>query len=386
MSQPTESDAFVVLHPDPLRRVELAMEDLRDGRMVILVDDEDRENEGDIIIAAEKITPDAVNFMAIHARGLICLSLTGTQVERLGLPMMASNNQSLYNTAFTVSIEAREGVSTGISAADRSHTVKVAIQPDATSRDVVTPGHIFPLRARDGGVLERVGQTEGSVDLSRLAGLDPSAVICEVMKDDGTMARMPDLEVFGAKHQLRIVAVADIIKYRMRHERIVKPIDDGSMEVPGLGTWRTRLYRGLTTEGVHLALVYGAVSRDASLVRVQAAPPPWTFLCPGSGALAGSARHAMEQIHAAGSGALVLMHQGGVSPQALVGSFAADFGDGAPAIPIARADALRDLGAGCQILRELGLEKLRLLTNSERPIRGIEAYGLELVERVRLQA
>ena len=210
MSQPIAlAKPFQVMDPDPIRRVELAIEDLLQGRMVILIDDEDRENEGDLVAAAQNITPDIINFMATHGRGLICLSLTGHQVERLGLNMMANQNHTPYNTAFTVSIEAREGVTTGISVADRAHTIRVAIRPDARPRDIVTPGHMFPLRAREGGVLERVGQTEGSVDLARLAGLNPSGVICEIMNPDGTMARLPQLKAFGEQYGLHIVAVAD---------------------------------------------------------------------------------------------------------------------------------------------------------------------------------
>ncbi|MEL6343339.1 MAG: 3,4-dihydroxy-2-butanone-4-phosphate synthase, partial [Myxococcota bacterium] len=209
--------SFVVMDPDPLKRVEYAIEDIRAGRMVILVDDEDRENEGDLTLASDAVTPEAINFMAVHGRGLICLTLTAERVRQLQLPMMAANNQSPYHTAFTVSIEAREGVTTGISAHDRAQTIKVAIAPGSGPQDLVTPGHIFPLRARDGGVLVRTGQTEGSVDLARLAGLTPSGVICEIMNDDGTMARLPDLERFGAKHRLRIVTVADLIRWRMRN-------------------------------------------------------------------------------------------------------------------------------------------------------------------------
>jgi 3,4-dihydroxy 2-butanone 4-phosphate synthase/GTP cyclohydrolase II len=378
---------FEVLHPDPIRRAELAIEDLRAGRMVILCDDEDRENEGDLVIAAEKITPEAINFMAVHARGLICLSLTGDQVQRLGLPMMAHNNTSQYNTAFTVSIEARQGVSTGISAADRAHTVKVAIRPDATPRDLVIPGHMFPLRARDGGVLERVGQTEGSVDLARLAGLSPASVICEVMNDDGTMARMPDLEEFGRKHRIRIATVADVIKYRMRTERVVRRRSVSELEIPGLGKWRIGLYES-QTGGLHLALWQGAPGDTPTLVRVQAAPPPWAVLAPDASVLATSARAALEAIHAEGEGVFVGMH---LCPgdAAVTSVFAADFGivdpDASNTPPLrANADALRDLGTGCQILVDLGVRDLRLLTTSKRPIIGVEAYGLRLSERIPL--
>jgi 3,4-dihydroxy 2-butanone 4-phosphate synthase/GTP cyclohydrolase II len=373
-----------VLHADPIRRVEIALDDLRAGRPVILVDDEDRENEGDLVVAAERVTPEAINFMAVHARGLICLSLTVEQVRRLGLPMMAQNNQSAYNTAFTVSIEAREGVTTGISAADRAHTVRVAIRRDATPRDIVTPGHMFPLKARDGGVLERVGQTEGSVDLSRLAGLDPSAVICEIIKDDGTMARMPDLLEFGAEHGIHVVAVADVIKYRMRNERLVGREASGSMDVPGLGTWQSAMYRDLPSGGVHMALWRGSLTRDSTLVRIQAAPPPWAVFQPEASGLARNALAALRRIDEAGAGTLVLMHLDGGGPEGMRAAFRGDFVGPEPARVQPRADALRNLGTGCQILLDLGLRDLRILTNSTRPIVGIEAYGLRLVERCAL--
>ena len=305
---PDDSEAFEVMHPDPIRRVELAMDDLRQGRMVILVDDEDRENEGDLIVAAEKITPETINFMATHARGLICLSLTSRQVERLALPMMAANNQSAYYTAFTVSIEAREGVTTGISAHDRAQTVSVAIRPDAVPRDIVTPGHVFPLRARDGGVLERVGQTEGSVDLARLAGLDPSGVICEIMNPDGSMARLPELLQFGQQHRIRLAAVADIIKYRMRTERVVRREGEGQMAIDGLGTWRTRLYGSVATGGLHQAFWRGSLDAQPTLVRVQAAPPPWSFLGREATPLGRRGWAALQAVDRAGSGAVVFMH------------------------------------------------------------------------------
>jgi 3,4-dihydroxy 2-butanone 4-phosphate synthase/GTP cyclohydrolase II len=388
MSRPAESQQktgpFEVMHPDPIRRVELAIEDLRAGRMVILVDDEDRENEGDLVLAGEKVTPEAINFMATHARGLICLSLTTKQVERLGLSMMASNNQSAYHTAFTVSIEAREGVTTGISASDRAHTVWVAIQPDATRADIVTPGHIFPLRARDGGVLERVGQTEGSVDLARLAGLNPSGVICEVMNDDGSMARLGDLRAFGERHNLHICAVADIIKYRMRTERVVRREAEGSIEVPGVGTFRTRLYQGLGTGGLHQALWMGELGPAPALVRVQAAPPPWAFLGGDASPAAASATAALKAVAADGTGAVVLMHLAAPA-EWLRRSFVKDFEGESEVVVQARAEALRDLGMGCQILLDLGMQDLRLLTSSTRPIVGLEAYGLRLIERISLK-
>jgi 3,4-dihydroxy 2-butanone 4-phosphate synthase / GTP cyclohydrolase II len=375
---------FTVMDDDPIRRVELALEDIRAGKMVILVDDEDRENEGDLVVAAEKVTPETINFMATHARGLICLSLTREQIQRLGLPMMATNNQSAYNTAFTVSIEARHGVTTGISAADRAHTTLVAIKPDATPRDIVVPGHVFPLQARDGGVLQRVGQTEGSVDLARLAGLDPSGVICEVMKDDGTMARLPDLLEFGAQHEIRLVSVADIIKFRMRNERVVKLVSSGEIEVDGLGTWKARLYRSQTSEGVHMALYRGDLDPNGALVRVQAAPPMWAMLNQDHSRAAASARSALEAIAKRGAGALVFMHVAGPSCDVIERAFIRDF-EGQDVAPTQlRADALRDLGTGCQILLDLGVRDIHILTTSRRPIVGIEAYGLKLVERIPL--
>ncbi|MGC6492633.1 MAG: 3,4-dihydroxy-2-butanone-4-phosphate synthase [Myxococcota bacterium] len=377
MNTPSE---FMPLHPDPIERVELALADLAAGRMIILVDDEDRENEGDIVLAAERVTPEAINFMATEARGLICLSMTSTHVERLGLPMMATNNQSAFSTAFTVSIEAREGVTTGISAADRAHTVLTAIRPDVSRKDIVTPGHMFPLRARDGGVLERVGQTEGSVDLARMAGLDASAVICEIMNPDGTMARMPDLETFGRTHQMRICTVADIIEYRMRSERIVRIVHQGSLVTDDGTRWMAHLYESPSTSGHHLALTLGRLSGTPTLVRVQPAPPAWSFLG-GSGGLSGTARRAMNRIREEGSGALLLMHLQGRGAESLRAAFDSDVGGTSPMPVEASADALRDLGAGCQILRDLGLAQLRLMTNSTRPLHGLEAYGLSLSER-----
>jgi 3,4-dihydroxy 2-butanone 4-phosphate synthase/GTP cyclohydrolase II len=380
------NDDFVVMHPDPLERVRIALDDLRAGRMVILVDDEDRENEGDLVFAAEKVTPEAINFMAKHARGLICLTLTGAQVDRLGLPMMSAHNQSPYHTAFTVSIEAREGVSTGISAADRARTVATAVRPDVTRVDVVTPGHVFPLRAREGGVLERVGQTEGSVDLARLAGLLPAGVICEIMNDDGTMARLPELLAFGREHRIHLCAVADLIKHRMQTERIVEVQSEGALDVPGSGRWHARLYRGVAPRGLHLALWKGEPGPEPTLVRVQAAPPAWSFLSPAASDWSRPAQEAAERIAADGRGVLVFMHVGGLADDVVVRAFERDVGKREAPAAQASADALRDLGAGCQILSDLGLRRLRLLSSSTRPLVGVEAYGLEIVERVPLPA
>jgi 3,4-dihydroxy 2-butanone 4-phosphate synthase/GTP cyclohydrolase II len=380
VNQSSKDQPFVVMHDDPIRRVELAVADLRAGRMVILVDDEDRENEGDLVLAAEHVTPEAINFMATHARGLICLSIAADQVERLGLSMMAVNNKSAYETAFTVSIEAREGVTTGISAADRAHTIQVAISPEASPRDIVAPGHIFPLRAREGGVLERTGQTEGSVDLARLAELNPSGVICEIMNPDGTMARLPELKEFGALHRIRICAVADLIRYRLQSERMVEVLQDGEMELEGLGVWNARLYRGVGHGGTHLALWRGTAVPSGTLCRVQTAPAGWTSLAPNQCLSSRWLRESALRIAEEGSGALVLMH---LSPMtdAILRQFVGDTGGEVKPKSPGESEALRDLGMGCQILRDLDLSKLRLLTNSERPIVGLEAYGLEIVER-----
>jgi len=379
------SDYSDVMHPDPIERVEIALRELKAGKMIILVDDEDRENEGDLVILADRTRPEDINFMAREACGLICVSMTSEQVSRLQLPMMATNNKSQYETAFTVSIEAREGVSTGISAADRAHTIQVAINPNATPRDIVVPGHMFPLRARDGGVLERVGQTEGSVDLAKLVGGNPAAVICEIMLEDGSMARLPQLLEFGRKHDLKLCAVADIIKYRMRTERVVERVREGELEVPSFGTWHARLYKGATTEGYHLALWKGVLSESATLARVQAAPPAWAWMGSDLSSLSDSARRAMEKIAETGQGALVYMHLGGPNPSFFEDQFSKDFHGVTGGAAVPKASALRDLGMGCQILRDLGLKELRLLTNSDRPIAGIESYGLSIAERETLR-
>ena len=375
---------FVVMDPDPNRRLEYAVEDIRAGRMVILVDDEDRENEGDLTMAADAVTPEAINFMATHGRGLICLSLTEERVRQLQLPMMASSNTSPYHTAFTVSVEAREGVSTGISSHDRATTVKVAIDPTKGAGDLVTPGHMFPLRARNGGVLVRAGQTEGSVDLARLAGLTPAGVICEVMNDDGTMARLPDLERFGAKHKLRIVTVADIIRWRLRNEVQVEHAKEGTLEVPGLGAFQARIYRSITDGGLHLALWKGDLSGDAPvLARVQAASPIGDVF--GVSASGKQLWGALNAIAAEGRGLLLYMHLVGPSVDGVLGALGAlAQPQPQPAHPPGSSGDLRELGTGAQILVDLGVRRLRLMTNNPRKIVGLEGYGLQVVERVPL--
>ena len=383
--------SFVVMDPDPMVRAETAIDDIRAGRMVILVDDEDRENEGDLTMAAEKVTPDAINFMAKEGRGLICLSLTGDRIERLGLPMMAVNNQSPYHTAFTVSIEAREGVSTGISAADRARTVQVAIDSSSTASDLVTPGHIFPLKARDGGVLVRTGQTEGSVDLARLAGLKPAGVICEIMNDDGTMARLPDLKVFAEQHELHIVTIADLIQWRLRNERLVERVMDAVLPIPGLGDFNARIYRSRTPNGgLHMALWKGDIT-NPSLVRIQASDPVGDVFKAGSSDAAAQLDAAVCQIADEGSGLFVYMNiYGGRSEEALLHMIRGHLQPlaGQAETPEVRANpntGFRDFGTGAQILVDMGVRQLRLLTNNPRKIVGLEGYGLEVVERVPIQ-
>ncbi len=381
--------AFEVMAADPLERVRVALGDIAAGKMVILVDDEDRENEGDLTMAAEMVTPEAVNFMAREGRGLICVTLTNQRVDELQLPMMAQKNQSPYSTAFTVSVEAREGVTTGISAADRARTIQVAISDDTRPADLVTPGHVFPLRARDGGVLVRTGQTEGSVDLARLAGRNPSGVICEIMNDDGSMARMPDLEKFAAAHQLHIVTVADIIRFRMRNEVLVERALEQTVEVAGLGAFQMRVYRTQTQGRVHMAVWRGEFSGDSPvLTRVQA-------FCP-SGDIFGAARcdcraqldAALAAITEAGSGVLLYMHVGGGTQDytdSLLARMRSHTGLVSAEAGAAGGGELREMGMGAQILLDLGVRRLRLMTNNPRKIVGLEGYGLEVVERVPLQ-
>ena len=381
--------SFVVMDPDPNKRVEMAIEDIREGRMVILIDDEDRENEGDLTMAASQVTPEAINFMATHGRGLICLTLTEDRVDELSLPMMATHNKSPYETAFTVSIEAREGVTTGISAADRAHTIKVAIDPEMGHGDIVVPGHVFPLRARNGGTLVRTGQTEGSVDLATLAGLHPSGVICEIMNEDGTMARLPDLERFGAEHGIRIVAVADIIAWRLRHETLVEVALEGPVRIPGLGDFRCRVYRELTGTGMHLALIRGnIVDGEPVLTRVQSFNPAGDVFGAMSCDTRGQLDGALTAIAEADHGVLLYMHIGGEDPQVLLERLKSTLQPASedPVEPTVTSQGrgLRHLGVGAQILVDLGVQKMKLMTNNPRKIVGLEGYGIEVTERVAL--
>ncbi|MBI4800170.1 MAG: bifunctional 3,4-dihydroxy-2-butanone-4-phosphate synthase/GTP cyclohydrolase II [Desulfarculus sp.] len=374
----------------PLATIEEAIEDIRSGKMVILVDDEDRENEGDLTMAAQMVTPEAINFMATHGRGLICLSLTPDKIEQLKLPMMVRDNESPFNTAFTVSIEARKGVTTGISAHDRAHTIQVAASPQAKPEDLVSPGHVFPLRARGGGVLVRTGQTEGSVDLARMAGLIPAGVICEIMKEDGSMARMPDLEVFAERFGLKIVTIADLISYRMRTESFVKREADVRLPTE-FGDFRAVAYTNSVDNLEHVALVKGEITaEDKVLVRVHSQ-------CL-TGDVFGSRRcdcgdqlaSALRAIDREGKGVLLYMMQEGRGI-GLINKLKAyelqeqgcDTVEANEALGFA-AD-LRDYGIGAQILADLGVKQMRLLTNNPKKMVGLEGYGLSVVERLPLE-
>ncbi|MEW6218613.1 MAG: bifunctional 3,4-dihydroxy-2-butanone-4-phosphate synthase/GTP cyclohydrolase II [Thermodesulfobacteriota bacterium] len=375
----------------PVSRIEDVIEDIRSGKMIILVDDEDRENEGDLCMAAQMVTPEAINFMARYGRGLICLTMTPEHIERLRLPMMVRDNQSPYGTAFTVSIEARTGVTTGISAADRARTIQVAVREDVRPDDLVSPGHVFPLRARRGGVLVRTGQTEGSVDLARLAGLRPAGVICEIMKEDGTMARMPDLEAFAATHDLRIATIADLVAYRLRNESFVHRAAETRLPSRYGGEFTAVVYTNDVDNLEHLALVKGTIAPEAEvMVRVHSECLTGDVF----GSLrcdCGAQLHAaMEMVADEGCGVILYMHQEGRGI-GLVNKLKAyalqDQGlDTVEAnVQLGFKPDLRDYGVGAQILRDLGVKKMRLITNNPKKIVGLQGYGLEVVDRLPIE-
>jgi 3,4-dihydroxy 2-butanone 4-phosphate synthase/GTP cyclohydrolase II len=369
----TELSNIARFHPY-MSPVEEIVEEAKNGRMFILVDDEGRENEGDLILPAVFANAEAVNFMAKHARGLICLAMTRDRVQQLGLSMMTPRNGTRHETAFTVSIEAREGVTTGISAADRARTVAVAIDPAKTADDIVSPGHVFPLMARDGGVLVRAGHTEAAVDVARLAGLNPSGVICEIMNDDGTMARTPELVAFAQYHGLKIGTIADLIAYRRRHDKIVTRTVETDLESAWGGKWRMIIYVNTAAYAEHVALVMGDVSQGGpALVRVHALNVLDDALGDRNGGKAGQLHAAMNIIAAEGRGAVLLIrepHANALSEQVkarLEGR--------------SESASLRDYGVGAQILLDLGIHEMILLSNSQRSIVGLEGYGLKVVEQ-----
>ncbi len=351
---------------DAISSVEEIIDEARNGRMFILVDHEDRENEGDLIIPAQMATPEAINFMAMHGRGLICLALEGERIDDLGLTLMSSQNSSRHETAFTVSIEAREGVTTGISAQDRALTVAVAIDGSKTGADLASPGHVFPLRAKQGGVLVRAGHTEAAVDVSRLAGLNPSGVICEVMNEDGTMARLPELVAFAQKHNLKVGTISDLIAYRRRHDNLVGVEDDRIIRSEFGGEWTMKIYSDKTHGDEHIVLIKGDISTDEpTLVRMHALDPMLDVVGLGPAGRTAEFGQAMQVIAEEGAGVLVLLRDTTTKLQT---------GDSVS------PQTLRQYGLGAQILSSLGVSEMILLTNSPQPkVVGLDAYGLEIV-------
>lgn len=373
-----------------LATIEEAAREIRDGRMIIIVDDEDRENEGDLVCAAEKITPEIVSFMAIHGRGLICLPLTEERCDELQLLPQTADNTSSMGTAFTISIEAREGVTTGISAADRARTILTAVHPDSKPTDLARPGHIFPLRAKRGGVLVRVGQTEASVDIARIAGLTPAAVICEIMNDDGTMARMPELELFAEKHGLKIISVADLVRYRIEKETLVRRVVETDLPTE-LGTFQTIIFENIINGETHVAMTMGDLT-DASepvLVRVQTENITFAMLGSTLGEAAPAMQSSLRKISETKRGVLLYLRQrennldlvNQLRTYALMQEKNIDFQAAKRETGYGK---LHDYGIGAQILHDLGVKKIRLLSNHPPRISAIEAFGLKIVDTVSL--
>ena len=376
----------------PFCDVETALEEIRAGRMIVVIDDEDRENEGDLTMAAEKITPEAINFMAKYGRGLVCLAMTEERLDYLRLGQMSSENTSNFGTAFTESIDAKDGVTTGISAYDRSHTIQVAIDSTTRSNDLARPGHIFPLRARKGGVLVRAGQTEASVDLARLAGMIPAGVICEIMNDDGTMARVPQLTEFCREHDMKMLTVAELIRYRMAHERYVRRMAEAVVPT-AYGEFRMIAYESEITGDSHIAMVKGDVENTGDepvLVRMHS----HCLVGDVFGASGCECRNvidaAMRRIADEGRGALIYLHSTskGYSVERLGERMTIQFHheQRLPTLPESQRKTQREIGIGAQILSDLNLRRIRLLTNRPRKVAGLEGFGIEIVEQVPVSA
>jgi 3,4-dihydroxy 2-butanone 4-phosphate synthase/GTP cyclohydrolase II len=374
----------------PLATIEEAADDIRHGKMIIIVDDEDRENEGDLVCAAEKVTPEIINFMAIHGRGLICMPLTEDRADELQLHPQTPDHTSSMGTAFTISIEAREGVTTGISAADRAKTILTAVDPATRASDLARPGHVFPLRAKRGGVLVRVGQTEASVDIARIAGLAPAAVICEIMNDDGTMARLPELEVFAEKHGLKIISVADLVRYRIHKEMLVRRVVETDLPTQH-GTFRTIIFENEMNGETHVAFVLGDVSSatEAVLVRVQTENITFAMFGATLGDAASALSTSLQKISEAGRGVVLYLRQrennldlvDQLRTYALMQEKSIDFQTAKRETGYGK---LHDYGIGAQILKDLGVSKIRLLTNHPPKINALEAFDLEITETVGL--
>lgn len=374
----------------PLSNIEDAARDIRDGKMIIIVDDEDRENEGDLVCAAEKVTPEIINFMAVHGRGLVCLPLTEERCNELQLFPQTTENTSSMGTAFTTSIEAREGVTTGISAADRARTILTAVDPTSRASDLARPGHVFPLRAKNGGVLVRIGQTEASVDIARIAGLQPAAVICEIMNDDGTMARMPELEVFAEKHGLKIISVADLVRYRIKKETLVRRVVEADLPTQ-YGIFHAILYENTINGETHLALTAGEVSdtTEPVLVRVQTENVTFAMFGATIGEAAAATQASLKKISDAGYGIILYLRQrennldlvNQLKTYAFMQETGVDF-------QTAKRETgygnVHDYGIGSQILKDLGVSKIRLLSNHPPKVNALDAFDLEIVETVRL--
>ncbi len=373
-----------------LSPIEEAASDIRDGKMIIIVDDEDRENEGDLVCAAEKVTPGIINFMAVHGRGLICLPLTEQRCNELQLYPQTTENTSSMGTAFTTSIEAREGVTTGISAADRAKTILTAVDPASRAIDLARPGHVFPLRAKNGGVLVRVGQTEASVDIARIAGLEPAAVICEIMNDDGTMARLPELEIFAEKHGMKIISVAELVRYRIHKETLVRRVVETDMPTQ-FGIFRTILYENIINGETHLAMAMGDVSGTTGpvLVRVQTENVTFAMFGTTLGEASGAVETSLKMIAEAGRGIVVYLRQrennldlvNQLRTYALMQETGVDFQTAKRETGYGK---VHDYGIGAQILKDLGATKIRLISNHPPKVNALDAFNLEIVETVRL--